>query len=1113
MPLSQATIGGSFLDYPSGLTDYSTNNPANLSDYSGKIIIFSFVDIIRGWGWMNELSALQSSFDAATKAAVKIVAVVFNYKTDTETIGTTTYSGPVSTAWIDDKGGGSLDASIAVLMDAAWDNTPSPTNEAYAQSHLLDYAGSQTAGSEFWWGYLLDTTGKVADQYEISDSDNNAGQAASGSVNNLTNFDWSPVTKTNLRSFIAGRITNMRSSAPSITSVVPANGSFVKELSDIVITFSEKVYGAWDTSNYSLSCEGMTVSSFTVNPAGMLLASSYLAAAGKEIRSLSPPAGGFAEGAYQLVISGITDTEGNAVSATTIAFKLDKTAPKIDFTSPSTAAFNAISPYPDSVNHLVNGRPVSAFGSILVPFTEEINNGDVPANWEITDDAGSAIAGLSIATASAAKIMDGGKTWTEVTLTISGDLPAATGADETYLVKIRPKAASTIADLAGNPFDTASAPLVYACRAKQSVVLVLDVSGSMGDDDGGTPKIQHLKNAVLNTALLMKGILAWGDVVGAFTYSTDYHILSCFDTGGTMVFKPSMSDAVQAQLSAALTPIAASGSTAMGAGLAAAIQAIKAIVPAATKGKVILFTDGLQNRRPFAYFEDVGGVKNLVFTNPGSPPTVCYDFDGGVSNCAGLTGLTLPTDEKKYKYPDTGIPVDTIGIADGAGSLFQANLMAISTGTGGTHYEDPPMFPDIHSYLLAGLTTLKSDKAIQFATIKSDTLAAGSASVSVPALMNKSITSIYLYLTWLGGEDLKVSLADQGGVTLVPASSDARAGFRSALYAYPKLVPHKRFWHWLIAKLFPKWKKLIDKLPEWRYVGVGPQGQFSAKIERAKPNADKAIQYYLAVMVRDPELRLVAQTPAQAVGTGESAPISVQAAGKGLSGVFLRPSTLSVVKPFVSPAVVLAKYPIAKPQPQIVSKAAAAPKLDPALDPRLDAYSILRQNPAAVPLLNRKSVVSTPVSAAQGSGIAQCATDTAGSYYLEARISGGGSKTGNFQRVVVGSLAVHSIPDPAKTTVSIAQGANGNPVATLVLKDKLGQPCGPGLATAVDLSQLPGTIVKDLYDGIYEVELSKADLAQGLPQILDIGIGGIKIPLGPLIDIRKIAGLGPMPHP
>lgn len=89
----------------------------SLSDYTGKVILLSFMCIRCGWcwNWIQHMQQIQNDYE--TNPDVQIVGVIYNYNDDSDGI----HSGPVTKDWIDEKlASYGISISFPLLMDGPW---------------------------------------------------------------------------------------------------------------------------------------------------------------------------------------------------------------------------------------------------------------------------------------------------------------------------------------------------------------------------------------------------------------------------------------------------------------------------------------------------------------------------------------------------------------------------------------------------------------------------------------------------------------------------------------------------------------------------------------------------------------------------------------------------------------------------------------------------------------------------------------------------------------------------------------------------------------------------------------------------------------------------------
>ena len=244
-------------------------------------------------------------------------------------------------------------------------------------------------------------------------------------------------------------------------------------------------------------------------------------------------------------------------------------------------------------------------------------------------------------------------------------------------------------------------------------MLALDYSDTMNEivTIGGVtqPKVKFLQEAVSTFLKVWKDYALCQDRIAIVYF--DCHASS---SGPLVQILPGNN--IQ-NLIAAVESRAASGCTAMGAGLATGLGILGA---GPNKRFVVLFTDGMQNRNPLVYHPQPASLNIDQAASANYPPPLtwlcsCASGDGGKSNYAGplpvvLNGIT--------------VPIYTIGI--GVPGPWQQMLQDISSVTvpAGQFNADVQVWPQLKEFFIETLIDLFRGNSLQLVAKSQGTLSA-----------------------------------------------------------------------------------------------------------------------------------------------------------------------------------------------------------------------------------------------------------------------------------------------------------------------------------------------------------------------------------------------------
>jgi hypothetical protein len=420
------------------------------------------------------------------------------------------------------------------------------------------------------------------------------------------------------------------------------------------------------------------------------------------------------------------DAAGNVCDADhgrTLSVSLDTRAPRL----------LTIDPWPDPSDGTVEGRRLSRLREITFKFNEEVLGADLVSSYSIAGPSGAALVKDHVVPVVAGK---------KFRLVLTGETADPTDADPLCRITL-----TGITDLAGNALEPCS--FDFALQAPTDAYLLLDVSGSMNATPAGSTrkKIEYLRDSADAVAALWNVHSTNGDRLGILTFSTyPADPVSTDPADPLSGLVEIQSPGGLANLRTKIAAISANGSTALGAGLATALEKL-GYCPAGRRRAVILFSDGMQNQEPKV---DDSTAGSAVIRQSGT----------GASRYSG--GLALP------HALDTGIPVHSIGI--GAAGTWHDLLHTIAEVTGGNYHEESELWPNLTDAMVDDFVDCFRDGSPQILRRATGTLAGGS--VKAPAFrLSGSTRRLTILATWPDGGPIDIELSRGGKPVTIPAAN------------------------------------------------------------------------------------------------------------------------------------------------------------------------------------------------------------------------------------------------------------------------------------------------------------------------------------------------------
>lgn len=680
--------------------------------------------------------------------------------------------------------------------------------------------------------------------------------------------------------------------------------------------------------------------------------------------------------------------------------------------------------------------------------------------------------------------------------------------------------------------------------------LVLDCSGTMGDTvditvEGGATESRY-KIDLLGEAI-REFVSIWGHQVTVELHQNDkigmVKFRSEIDEAAELMELTSLLNNFETMNTTHFTGIIASGCTAMGAGLTYAINRLN-YSPGdfSAKKRVILVTDGMQNRNPLVYKADPANINSTILIDnivpenyPEGLGSLCGTFmgpfnpfdpfpdplpggDGGDSNYAG----TLPcTVYSAALGPDGNVPVYTIGMGDH--ESWQEMLTDISARTDALHYEGEDMWPGLGANLTNILVGIFAGNTLQIVKRSGGTLSAGEQKDTLDFVLNRSAKRLTVSLTWQGNTPLTFALK-KGTHTITRfdmVTDDAR--MKVATIELPYVLKHLRGGLADIIKKKERYSKetfyaaaLFEK-PEFAGISgimaetVEPEGSWSVEITRAYDGRSKSVNsvpYHITALADEENMEFEFECP-PFCHTGDRIALGVKAFENGIPVSTLTSVDIKISKPAKSAAEIINKYS------RIFSDKKIIPQHDISSSPFADRIKILLENKTAVSELRKKTADTmrlSPVKQTVRNNIRNVPEYSGyytkalvpGVYKVRFIIKGSTAKSGVFQREAERTIVVKPKADIKQTKISAAIYEKENKaVITIMPKDRYGNIMGPGnsLKIACCFNRKRITGIKDNFDGNYTVVLPLKNIKDPRKAEALIKISHDKIFSGILADL------------
>ena len=673
--------------------------------------------------------------------------------------------------------------------------------------------------------------------------------------------------------------------------------------------------------------------------------------------------------------------------------------------------------------------------------------------------------------------------------------------------------ASQLSDEAGNQnlaSNTFTVTVTTAERLKE-IVLLMDFSNSMNWEvtlDGvPQPKIELMKPEI--TKFIDKLFLACsagmaqsGDSLTLVSYKSTAQSVPV--NGATWVTLNTPGDSAQNTV----TNLAAGGATAMGAGLAIALNLLNYTESNADHDKdraIVMFADGQDNVSPHVET----GAACYAIHDPGTGSTSGFPPGmGDINVCAGDADR---------------IPIHTIGIhTEGHGdtSPWLQKLAHLSASvTGGIDHATPAnqIWPLVEYDFDDIWEQIYPNSSPQVVFRRQGRLEADESAKTEAFFLNGRVRSLIVCLSWPGAVPLKLSLYRNGRRVDGAVGAVRRDRYVLVTLAFPGYEPlpgllpvdktltayWRRLWKGekiaaagppagLTGKALPR-EGLKAALGEY----IQSLGSWQVRVERCDGLPPAQAPYSLSVIADEKSLRYHVYTPSYPLFTGLPLKLAVRVEEMGIPLEHLYQAEVTVTRPRYALADVLARYapqlpPFMPPAAPLEVRSVKASKAgaDTTLHEKSGdlsnlarAFEALKKIPQAAAEMSRTEVHRVnlePVYRRQKgkriwergffSGIYPQA-DVPGFYRLEVVLRGVGRRTGVFERTTSRALLVLPRLDAhASQGEAVYDAQSGALKISLLPRDRFGNRLGPGYAGAVAANFDHKLAVVEQLDGRYVVE-------------------------------------------
>jgi hypothetical protein len=670
-------------------------------------------------------------------------------------------------------------------------------------------------------------------------------------------------------------------------------------------------------------------------------------------------------------------------------------------------------------------------------------------------------------------------------------------------------------DAAGNICP--GVPIQVILQRTREIILVLDFSGSMlseedYDDEingpGDYTRLYILKAAVskLVHELAMLESTGENDKIGIVIFHDNLFYWDPDDDGVRLhrILDPALDvpSSIDQYLLGTLTE--SKNWTGMGAGLAQALSFLNYNVEDDAKVRAIyLITDGEQNKLPLVHISGSAANNDRSVTIDNTNPDSM--LIGGANNgqvpdvTASLPISFSETDDPK------NVMIHTLGI--GSFASWQQTLQDISGASGGHFSADTTAFNGLADFAIDSITATYEGNSPQivFKTVAEMEKTTKPTILEYSVLLNKSISSLLISLSWVGGTPLTFQLEKDGYIIhqfdkeyKSPQYSLGFLSFPHTVLNTPRPMPEQVFSR--KGELFQRTIEMQSGFPwGWHQSQIDAQGELIIRVRELYPGYQNnyKIPFSLSVLAEERAVSLHPFKMADRFYVGDRIDVGIRAFvyGRPLKDLYL--SNLFVDRPKQNVGALLADKKIGNFREKWESE---LKKRDVGL---IDFYTTLLTKKETIDtrgsrerevlplrsrtvktksefekLRSRKSAYPFPIQL-PGDLASSCTgqysnTKIPGVYRADMLIRGISSESGPFQRVSRHTFIVLFRPEPKKTIKSITIKTTSREVLiTLTPKDENGNGLGPGWAYQIFIEvEKIGRYLSSFIDaGTYEIRI------------------------------------------
>ncbi len=224
------------------------------SDYNDKTVLFSCVDIDRGWDWLHTLKDLYDLIhaDAALQDVVAVAALVFRYN---GSVTPTTLRSSIAADTVLNTIGS--DDDFYIIADKTWSSSLSQTRAA-------DFSGDiGTAADNVYWNYIIGKSSVATGENANPIMDIWSRGTGTLTLYNTTKQEFDSAGAADIPNYVTGRLQNLSSPA-RLVCPDPPDGTWLRSLTGLTMSFTKPVRQsqAQNASNWSVTGGGSDNLSF-----------------------------------------------------------------------------------------------------------------------------------------------------------------------------------------------------------------------------------------------------------------------------------------------------------------------------------------------------------------------------------------------------------------------------------------------------------------------------------------------------------------------------------------------------------------------------------------------------------------------------------------------------------------------------------------------------------------------------------------------------------------------------------------------------------------------------------------------------------------------------------